>query len=121
LNDTGAHVADPEALARDDVRRQAVGHHKAVLLLVHLEKLHGDGLADEIFAVRHAHRDVRLGDEPAQVLHLDEQPAAVHAEHHRVHRFVRRLVVRGSGPRQPRAVLFVDVVEGAEEGSAIER
>ena len=98
LNDTLAHVADAEALAGDHVRREAVGHDEAVLLLVNLEELHGDGLPDEILAVGHAHGDVRLGDETAEVLHLDEEAAAVDGEHHGVDRLVSRLLLAAAIP-----------------------
>jgi hypothetical protein len=41
---------------------------------------------------------VRLRHEPAQVLDFDEQTAAVHRKHHRVHRFVVGLLLAAAVP-----------------------
>ena len=53
-------TGDGETFARDDIRRQAVGHHQTVLLLVNFQELDGNGLTHEVLAVGHAHGDVRL-------------------------------------------------------------
>ena len=99
LDDTSHHVAHAEAFTADDVGGEPVGHDEAVLLLVNLEELDGDGLADEIIAVRHANGDVGLGDEASEVFDLDEEAAAVDGEDDGVDGFVVVLQLAAPVPR----------------------
>ena len=92
------HVPDAQAFARHHVRGEAVAHHQPVLFFVNLQELHRDQLPNQVLAVRHANRDVRLRHETAQVLNLHEQTPAVHAQHHAVHRLVVRLLVAAPVP-----------------------
>lgn len=65
-------------------------------------------------AVGHAHGDVRLGDETAEVLHLDEEAAAVDGENHGVHRLVSRLLLAAAIPSR---LELRERIFGAEGGT----